>query len=100
GAEGRSRAMAGARSYQDGGVAGVAARETKPGNREAYRAGVVVGADGLRSVVARRLGRVYAIGPRRIAFTAHVADVAGVHQLGEMHVGRPGYIGFGPIGNG
>ena len=38
--------------------------------------------------------------PRRIAFTAHVADVAGVHQLGEMHVGRPGYIGFGPIGNG
>jgi flavin-dependent dehydrogenase len=29
-----------------------------------------------------------------------VADVAGVHELGEMHVGRPGYVGLGPIGNG
>ena len=100
GAEVRERVKAEELIYQDGAVAGVVARETKTGNREAYRAGVVVGADGLRSVVARRLGRVYAIGPRRIAFTAHVADVAGVHQLGEMHVGRPGYIGFGPIGNG
>jgi flavin-dependent dehydrogenase len=43
---------------------------------------------------------VHIVGPRRIAFTAHVADVAGVEELGEMHVGRPGYIGLGPIGNG
>jgi len=100
GAEVRERVKVEELIYKDGAVAGVVARETKTGNREAYRARVVVGADGLRSVVARRLGRVYAIGPRRIAFTAHVADVAGVHQLGEMHVGRPGYIGFGPIGNG
>jgi menaquinone-9 beta-reductase len=86
--------------YEDGAVAGVVARETPSGKRETYRGGVVVGADGLRSVVARRLGRVHAIGPRRVAFTAHVADVAGVHELGEMHVGRPGYTGLGPIGNG
>lgn len=79
--------------YEDGAVAGVAAGET-------YKARVVVGADGLRSVVARRLGRVLAIGPRRIAFTAHVADARGVNDLGEMHVGRPGYVGLGPIGGG
>ena len=79
--------------YERGAVAGVVARDT-------YRARVVVGADGLRSVVARRLGPVHAIGPKRVAFTTHVADVRDVHELGEMHVGRPGYVGLGPIGNG
>jgi len=79
--------------YERGAVAGVVARDT-------YRARVVVGADGLRSVVARRLGPVHAIGPKRVAFSAHVAGVRDVHELGEMHVGRPGYVGLGPIGNG
>jgi len=79
--------------YDRGAVAGVVARDT-------YRARIVVGADGLRSVVARRLGPVHAIGPKRVAFTAHVAAVRDVHELGEMHVGRPGYVGLGPIGNG
>jgi len=86
--------------YDRGAVAGVVARDTSSGTRDAYRARVVVGADGLRSIVARRLGKVHRIGPRRIAFTAHVADVADVQDLGEMHVGRPGYVGFGPIGDG
>jgi len=86
--------------YDRGAVAGIVARDTGSGMRDAYRARVVVGADGLRSIVARRLGKVHRIGPRRIAFTAHVADVADVHDLGEMHVGRPGYVGFGPIGDG
>jgi geranylgeranyl reductase family protein len=86
--------------YNDGAVAGVVARDTGNGTRDTYRARVVVGADGLRSIVARRLGRVYRTAPYRIAFTAHVADVRGVRDLGEMHVGRPGYVGFGPIGDG
>jgi len=38
--------------------------------------------------------------PRRIAFTAHVADVAGVDGMGELHVGDCGYVGLGPIGGG
>ena len=81
--------------YDRGAVGGVIAGET-------YRARVVVGADGLRSVVARRLagGGVRASPPRRVAFTAHVADVAGVTDLGEMHVGPMGYVGLGPIGGG
>ena len=86
--------------YDDGAVAGVATRETGNARRDSYRARVVVGADGLRSVVARRLGIVRTSAPRRIAFTAHVADARGVSDLGEMHVGRPGYVGLGPIGDG
>ncbi len=86
--------------YERGAVGGVVARDTGHGTRETFRARVVVGADGLRSVVARRLGMVHTAGPRRIAFTAHVADVPGVHDLGEMHVGRRWYVGLGPIGEG
>ncbi len=84
--------------YDSGAVAGLVARDTRTGTREPYRARVVVGADGLRSIVARRLGRVRTTPPRRIAFTAHVAGVRDVSDLGEMHVGRPGYVGLGPIG--
>ena len=40
--------------YEGGAVAGVVARESGTGKRESIRARVVVGADGLRSVVARR----------------------------------------------
>ena len=86
--------------YDNGAVSGVIARDARSGTREAYKARVVVGADGLRSVVARRLGPVWRLGPKRIAFTAHVADARDVSELGEMHVGRPGYVGLGPIGNG
>jgi len=86
--------------YERGAVGGVVARDAGHGTRDTFRARVVVGADGLRSVVARRLGMVHTAGPRRIAFTAHVADVPGVDDLGEMHVGRPGYVGLGPIGEG
>jgi flavin-dependent dehydrogenase len=80
-------------------VAGVVSR-TPHGIRETLPARVVVGADGLRSVVARRLGRRVATPPRRVAFTAHAAGVAGLDAVGEMHVGRDGYVGLGPIGDG
>jgi geranylgeranyl reductase family protein len=86
--------------YDDGAVAGVTSRDAGTGNRETCRARVVVGADGLRSVVARRLGTVRASPPYRIAFTAHVRDARDVTDVGEMHVGRPGYVGLGPIGEG
>ncbi len=80
-------------------VAGVVAR-TAEGTHEAYRARVTIGADGLRSVVARRLGLVRTAPPRRVAFTAHVADVAGVEGVGELHVSDGGYVGLGPVGSG
>jgi flavin-dependent dehydrogenase len=85
--------------WREGGVAGVVARETD-GARLPIPARVVVGADGLRSVVARRLGVRRTGPPRRVAFTAHMTGVAGVGEVGEMHVGRVGYVGLGPIGDG
>lgn len=90
-----------------GRVAGVVVRTGNPkglpdgrGQRATCTARVVIGADGLRSVVARRLGLVRTSPPRRIAFSAHVADVAGVDGVGELHVGPHGYVGLGPIGGG
>lgn len=62
---------------------------------------MVVGADGLRSVVGRRLALVRAGHiPRRIAFVSHWRDVAEVGEHGEMHVERDGYVGIAPVGNG
>ncbi len=64
-------------------------------------AGLVIGADGLRSVVARRLdvgGRHH--GPRAVAFVTHYADVEGMGALGEMHVARHGYVGLAPVEDG
>jgi flavin-dependent dehydrogenase len=84
--------------YERGAVAGVVARDGQ--SRSIHRARVVIGADGLRSVVARRLGAIRRLGPRRVAFTAHVADVEDVKDWGELHVGEIGYVGLGPIGDG
>jgi geranylgeranyl reductase family protein len=87
-------------TYEDGAVSGVVVRDGGSGTSEALRAQVVVGADGLHSLVARRLGLARHGTPRRIAFTAHVADVSGVDDWGELHVSNSGYVGMGPIGGG
>ena len=61
----------------------------------------VVGADGLRSVVARRLGLAHVSRwPRRIAIVAHYAGVTGVGAYGEMHVERDGFVGIADVGGG
>jgi len=86
--------------YEAGAVSGVTIRKTENREPTTVHSRVVIGADGLRSVVARRLGGRRTGWPRRVAFTAHVAGVADVGELGEMHVGRPGYVGLGPVGGG
>ncbi len=64
-------------------------------------AGVVVGADGLRSIVSRRLGLARRRGwPRRIALVSHYRGVAGMGELGEMTVDREGYSGLADVGGG
>lgn len=65
------------------------------------KAQIVVGADGLRSVVAKRLGlanrsKLF----NRIALVTHYRGVQGVQNCGEMHVERGGYLGIADIGNG
>ena len=65
------------------------------------RAPLVVGADGLRSVVARRLGLTSrARWPRRIAIVTHYEGVAGMTDYGEMHVERDGFVGLADVGSG
>ena len=79
-------------------VAGVRV-ETDAGPRE-LRAPLVVGADGLRSVVARRLGLAQVGWPRRIALVTHHAGVRDLGDAGEMTVERGGYHGIVHVGGG
>ncbi len=77
-------------------VCGVRVRDAD-GERE-FAAPLVVGADGLRSVVARRLGLARsARWPRRVAFVSHWRGVAGMGACGEMHVSRTGYCGLADV---
>jgi len=65
------------------------------------RAHLVVGADGLRSVVARRLG-LARVGrwPRRVALVARYRGIQDIGDCGEMHVERDGYAGLADVGGG
>jgi flavin-dependent dehydrogenase len=65
------------------------------------RAPLVVGADGLNSVVASRAGLAHrARWPRRVAYVAHYRDVGRMGTLGEMHVTADGYVGLAQVGDG
>jgi menaquinone-9 beta-reductase len=65
------------------------------------RARFTIAADGLRSVVARRLGLAKATRwPRRLALVTHYAGVRDVGEHGEMHVERDGYVGIADVGHG
>jgi len=80
-------------------VRGLLVRGAGGGIRE-LTARLTIGADGLRSVVARALGR-RRIGPlRRYALVAHLTDVTGLADTAEMHVSARGYVGLNPLGNG
>jgi geranylgeranyl reductase family protein len=71
------------------------------GQKKEIASPLIVGADGLRSVVGRRLGltRVSRV-PRRVAFVAHYRNVPAVSDVGEMHVERDGYVGIADVGHG
>ena len=59
---------------------------------------VVVGADGLGSMVARRAGLHRRGRLRRVAFVAHVSGVQDLSATTELHVGRQGYVGLNALG--
>jgi flavin-dependent dehydrogenase len=61
----------------------------------------VIAADGLRSVIAKRLGLAKTMRwPRRLALVTHYTGVGDVGEHGEMHVERDGYVGIADVGNG
>ena len=83
----------------DGRVTGVTVRT--PEGLQTLRAALVIGADGLRSVVSRRLGLAHvARWPRRVALVSHYRGVEGIGTLGEMHVTPHGYVGLAAVSGG
>ena len=83
----------------DGRVAGV--HTLTNGTAGELRADVVIAADGLRSVIARRIGLARTTRwPRRLALVTHYSGVADIGEHGEMHVERDGYVGIADVGNG
>jgi len=83
----------------DGRITGV--RTLRDGETGELRARLVIGADGLRSVVARRASLARTLRwPRRLALVTHYAGVRDIGVHGEMHVERDGYVGIADVGNG
>jgi geranylgeranyl reductase family protein len=71
------------------------------GSQRTIQASIVVGADGLRSIVSRRLGLAATRrAQRRLAFVTHFVGVEGIGDSGEMHVEHDGYIGLADVGGG
>jgi len=84
-----------------GRIRGVLARDGV-GREVPLRAGMVVGADGLRSTVARRMGGVD-LGPSaRLALVARFEDGPEPDgpPVGEMRVSDEGCLGMAPVGGG
>jgi flavin-dependent dehydrogenase len=84
-----------------GRVTGVQVRRDS-GGRETLHAPLVVGADGLRSVVARRLGLSHSSRwPRRLGIVAHFENFGDMQEWGELHVERDvGYVGLATVDGG
>ncbi len=81
----------------DGRVAGVRA-VSAAGERVSLRSRIVVGADGLRSIVARRLGLAAPPGPiRKLSLTRHLRGVQDLGELGEMHLAEGACLGLAPV---
>ena len=86
----------------DGRVIGVEVLE-RNSSPQSVRARLVIGADGLRSVVANRLRLSHTSRwwPKRIALVAHYENFGDITDWGEMHVERDvGYVGLAAVGNG
>jgi len=77
------------------------ARGVRTIDGEDVPARLVVAADGLRSVVARRLELAHALRwPRRYALVTHFRGIGDIGECGEMHVERSGYVGIADVGQG
>jgi flavin-dependent dehydrogenase len=98
GAEVRERTAVERLIVERGVVRGAVVR--RHGERREERCRVVVGADGLNSIVARDLGLAISGHPRRLALAAHLAGVRGLGACGEMFCGRGWYVGIVALGGG
>jgi flavin-dependent dehydrogenase len=84
----------------DGRVEGLALRDADapPGSAQPCHARVVIGAEGRRSVVARRLGLLAEHRRlRKFAVRGYWDGMEGLGGYGEMHVAGGGYCGIAPL---
>ena len=72
---------------------------TPAGELLEIRARVTIGADGLRSMVARRIGGLEYGAPHRVGFVTHVTGVTQLGRTAEMLVSDAGYVGINPLGH-
>ncbi len=98
GAEIRERCTVVDVAREHGRITGLRVREA--GQLRQLDARLVVGADGLHSVMARTIGRRHTGLLRRYAFAAHVEAVGEMGDTAELHVGPEGYVGLNPLGGG
>ncbi|MGH2484408.1 MAG: NAD(P)/FAD-dependent oxidoreductase, partial [Ktedonobacterales bacterium] len=57
----------------------------------------LIGADGVHSLVARRLGLRLEARTRKIAIVAHLRGIEGLSDYGEMHIANRRYVGIAPL---
>ncbi len=82
--------------FDSGRVSGVVCQEGAA--PETLAARLVVGADGRRSVVARKLGLLREHPSlRKFALRGYWEGIQGLGEHGEMHVGGGGYCGIAPL---
>lgn len=85
----------------DGAFVGGIACSTAAGRRIGIAARVTIAADGRRSTLAFALGLArHPRTPRRWAIGAQAAGVAGLSNVGEMHIRPTHYIGVAPLPGG
>lgn len=101
GAELRERASAVRLETAGGRARGAWIRDHERDREELVTADWTVGADGVRSTVARLVGVERPVRfPRRLGLVAHYTGVDGLTDHGEMHVGAGGYVGLAPMPGG
>ncbi|HYP40353.1 MAG TPA: NAD(P)/FAD-dependent oxidoreductase, partial [Chloroflexia bacterium] len=99
GATVRERAKVEAVTMRDGRAGGVLVREK--GSTREEQARLVVGADGVHSVVVRSLGVSAPLRwPQNLGMVAHYRGYNGLEAWGEMHVSARGYAGLAPQSGG
>ncbi|MBF6612015.1 MAG: geranylgeranyl reductase family protein [Chloroflexi bacterium] len=100
GAEVRERAKVEGVSMRDGRASGVVLRRKDGGTHE-EQARLIVGADGIHSVVVRSLGLSAPVRwPLSLGMVAHYKGYSGLDDWGEMHLSERGYAGLAPQSGG
>lgn len=99
GTRGAGAGLPGGTARPAGRIAGVVARGAD-GREECFPARVVVGADGLRSRVARLFGGVRQGARERLALVGRFEGAEGPRGLGAMRISAEGVLGWAPIGPG